>query len=258
MVLDWLINIHRAEEHPERMLFLGFFYSSVAVALALFIFPREAGAVMLVLTVAAFMPIMLNLMKVESLRDKESKFLVKQHWPALKLFVFMFAGMLLAYTTWFLLLPTEIGANLFSMQLDTITSRGVELGAVTGGGGFLSIFLNNIKVLVIGILLALVFGAGAIFILDWNATVLAALLGGTLKHSLDISVARYLIHGIPEISAYFIGGLAGGIISIGIVRHKLGTKNFSKTLMDSGELILLAVFVLLIAAILEVWVSPLI
>jgi uncharacterized membrane protein SpoIIM required for sporulation len=201
---------------------------------------------------------MLNLMKEESLKDTKSRFLVKEHWPALKLFVFLFLGMIISYTMWYLILPIEAATNLFGMQLETITARGVELGAVTGADSFLAIFFNNLKVLVIGIFLALIFGAGAIFILDWNATVLATLLGGSLKHSLDFSVAKYLVHGIPEISAYFVGGLAGGIISIGIVRHKLGTKEFGKTLVDSAELILAAIFMLLVAAALEVTVSPMI
>jgi len=238
------------------MILFGFFYSSLAVALALFIFPREAGPVMLVLSLAAFMPLMLNLMQTESLKDSQSRFLVKEHWPALKLFVFLFIGMLVSYTIWFLLLPAETTANLFGMQIETITGRGVEIGALVGAESFFAILLNNIKVLLVGIVLAFVFGAGAVFILEWNATVLATLLGGTIKNGIGIGFAKFLVHGIPEISAYFVGGLAGGIISLGIARHQIGTKDFKKTIVDSAELILLSILILVIAGLLEVYISP--
>ena len=258
MVLDWLIDLHRAEEKPWRMLILGFVYSSVAAGLALLIFPREASAILLVLTVAAFMPIMLNLMKIEELKEETSRFLIKQHWPALKFFVFLFIGMIVAYTLWFAAMPAEIAKNLFSMQLETIAGRGVELGAVTGLGNLAGIIANNSRVLVVGLMLAFVFGAGAVFILDWNATILGVLLGNLFHHRVDFSAARYLVHGIPEITAYFVAGLAGGIISAAIARHKIGTKQFNNILKDSAGLIILSVVILIIAALLEVYVSPLI
>lgn len=257
MVLDWLVNIHNTEEHPERMLLFGFIYSSIAAGIALLIFPREAGAVMMVLTVAALMPLMLNLMKEEESKDEASKSSVWAHMPALKFFLFMFLGMVAAYMLWFLLLPTDVTNNLFSLQIDTVTRRGVELGAFASSDAFLQILANNLRVLAIGLLLAFVFGAGAIFILEWNAAVLATVLAGSLKHSVNFSVARYLVHGIPEITAYFIVGLAGGMISLGIGRRKFGTKEFGRILTDSLELILLAVVILVVAALLEVKVSPL-
>ena len=258
MVLDWLVNVHKIEEHPERMLLFGFIYTSIAIGVALLIFPREAGAVTMVLTIAAFLPIMLNLMKEEELKDEKEKLLVKEHWPALKFFIFLFLVMLIAYTLWFMLLPQETSNNLFKMQIDTITSRGIEMGALSGSGSLLGIFANNMKVLIVGLFLAFVFGAGAIFILEWNATLLATLIGGAFRHSFDFSVLRYLVHGIPEVIAYFIAGLAGGIISVAVARHKLGDKEFTHVIKDSLELVLTAVALLAVAALVEVYVSPLI
>jgi uncharacterized membrane protein SpoIIM required for sporulation len=261
MVLDWLIEIHNAEKHPERMFFLALAYSSIAAAFALWIFPSNADAVMMVLVVAAFMPLMLNLMKTEELRDEEKKPFVGKHWPALKLFIFMFLGMVLSYTIWYAFLPASTATSLFKMQVDTITSRNVSVGAVIGLGSFLQILMNNLKVLVVGIVLALVWGAGAIFILDWNATILGTLLGDGVRGALNkgaasLAATKYLVHGVPEIAAYFVGGLAGGIISIAVSRHKLGDKEFTSVLKDSLELILIAIVILVIAAALEVGVSP--
>jgi uncharacterized membrane protein SpoIIM required for sporulation len=137
------------------------------------------------------------------------------------------------------------------------------------------IFLNNFKVLLFCLLFSFIYGLGAIFILIWNASVIAAALGnfirvniakyvsavGLLKAGAYLQVAslgffRYAIHGIPEIAAYFVGGLAGGIISIAVIRHDFGTSNFTRILFDSVDLIIVSISLLIFAALVEVYITP--
>jgi len=125
------------------------------------------------------------------------------------------------------------------------------------------------------IMFAFLFGAGAIFILTWNASVIAAAIGTFVRnnaasyaesaglgqltgylHIGSLGLMRYMIHGIPEILAYFTAGLAGGIISVAVIRHDFGSKNFNKILYDSMDLIVIAIFVLFIAALIEVFITP--
>jgi stage II sporulation protein M len=121
------------------------------------------------------------------------------------------------------------------------------------------IFTNNIYVLIFTLLFSLVFGAGVIFILAWNASVIAAAIGIFTKSELSalpLGLARYMIHGIPEIASYFIVALAGGMVSVAVIRHETGTEKFWEVLEDSLHLIIIAVIVLFIAALLEVFVTP--
>ncbi|GAG01403.1 unnamed protein product, partial [marine sediment metagenome] len=74
----------------------------------------------------------------------------------------------------------------------------------------------------------------------------------------SLGLLRYAIHGIPEIAAYFIGGLASGIISIAIIKHDFMGKQFKHILKDAMVLILIAVVVLIAAALIEVFITPLI
>ena len=67
---------------------------------------------------------------------------------------------------------------------------------------------------------------------------------------------RYAIHGIPEILGYFIAGLAGGIISTAAIRHDFGSKNYMKIILDSSLLLFISVVVIVIAAYLEVYTTP--
>ena len=68
---------------------------------------------------------------------------------------------------------------------------------------------------------------------------------------------RYAIHGIPEILGYIVAGMAGGLISVAVIRHDFRTRNFERVILDASDLILLAVFIIFIAALLEVFVTPL-
>jgi len=132
---------------------------------------------------------------------------------------------------------------------------------------FFRIFTNNFRVMLFCLFFAFVYGAGAIFILTWNASVIGVAIGSFIKtnimnygnyaHLTTFALLRYLTHGIPEILAYFVAGLAGGIISIAVIRHDFRTKKFEHILLDSVDLILLAILILIIAGLIEVYITPL-
>ena len=131
---------------------------------------------------------------------------------------------------------------------------------------FTKILFNNIRVLAFAILFAFVYGAGAIFILTWNASVIGTAIGNFIKSNLSpyssyfsvasVGLLRYALHGIPEILAYFYGGLAGGIISVAIVKRQYENKKFSHIIFDISELLVISISFLLVAAFLEVYITP--
>jgi len=65
-----------------------------------------------------------------------------------------------------------------------------------------------------------------------------------------------MIHGIPEILGYFVGGLAGGIISVAVVQKSWDSRKFNTTLRNVLGLMLIAVGLLVVSAIIEVTISP--
>ncbi|MFH2028053.1 MAG: stage II sporulation protein M, partial [Nanoarchaeota archaeon] len=107
---------------------------------------------------------------------------------------------------------------------------------------------------------------GAIFILTWNASVIGVAIGNFARsnitnatsyfHVTSLGILRYMIHGIPEIAAYFVAGLAGGIISVAVIRHHFTSKKFERILYDSTDLLIIAMVLLFIAALIEVYITP--
>jgi len=287
-MIEMLMKPKKAERRPWEMFFVGLFYASVSLLLVSFVFGQDfvlkdgAGLLVVIFTVICCLPFMYYIIKLEEGKDVEisdSGKLIKEHSKAIRALMWMFLGFVIAFSFWYIVLPGQAGQN-FNFQIKTYCSinsptsavydyclaehgigklDGVVTGAATSIESFLGIFSNNIKVLIFTILFSLAFGAGAIFILVWNASVIAAAIGIFAKPynwagGILCGFTRYLLfHGILEIGAYFIGALAGGIISVAVIRKDLRGEGMWKILQDSLLLIIIAIVILLVAGIIEVY-----
>src|SRR3989338_1848023 len=279
MFLESLITPKGAERHPLTLFLFGLLYSSIAIFLGLWIFRDQASLVVVFLTVFACIPLMVKTMRYEEKKDlmfkKEVSMLV-HHKRVINYFIFLFLGIVFGYSLWFLLLPPTTVQTLFSTQLVTINAINNRVtGDATSTALFFGILMNNLKVMLFCLFFAFFYGAGAIFILTWNASVIAAAIGsfvrnnigeyanqlGLIKisgymHIFSLGLLRYLTHGLFEILAYFIAGIAGSLISVAVIRHNVFDENFNKVLKDAGWLMVIALIVLLLAGLVEVYVTP--
>ncbi len=279
MVLESLMSPAQAERKPWDLLILGFVYASVALFLALWVFEEYASLVMIFLTSVGIIPLFFSTVQYEEekhLTVSGERDLIREHSKAFVFLMCLFLGASVAYAFWYTVLPAGVTEGLYSAQSQTITSLNQK---VTGNAADVDIltriFLNNVKVMVFCIIFSFVYGTGAIFILMWNASVIGVALGNFFRSNIaeyagavgmqkassyfyvvSMSVMRYAIHGIPEILAYIIGGLAGGIISVAIIRKDYKTNNFERIVLDASDLILIAMAVLFVAALVEVYVTP--
>lgn len=283
MVLESLLNPASAEDKKYKMIFLGFVLALVGALLAFFVFESHASMVTVFLISGAATPLMYNIIKYEEekdLQDTSEKILLQEHSKALGAFMFLFLGITLGMVILYVFLPLDSVNTLFQAQSDTLTNI---RGGITGMSSaeqmnlFSKIFFNNVKVLLFAILFSFVFGAGAIFVLAWNASVIGTAIGNFIRgnfalyseligfdkigkyfHVISIGLFKYVVHGVPEILAYFVGALAGGIISVAIIKHDFGTSKFEHIVLDSADLLFISIGLLFLAAILEVWITPLI
>lgn len=281
MVLEAIMSVFNAEKKPYELFFIGILYSTIAIFLSLWIFRNYASLVMVFLTVIACIPLIYNALKLEEEKDikiEKETTLLKEHSKVLMFIMFLFLGITISFAFWYIMLPPDIVQLLFHSQTETIAGiNNYVSGKATASSFtiFSKILFNNIKVLTFCILFAFIYGFGAIFILTWNASVIGVAIGNFIRVNLgdyvnsiglakvaayfqifSLSLLRYFTHGIPEIIAYVIGSIAGGIISIAIIKGEFKNKNFEKILFDSSELITLSLLFLLIAAFIEVYITP--
>ena len=289
MVLESLTDPLRAEKQPGLLILIGLVITCIGIALARGIFPQYASIVYVFFVVMASIPLMFNIIKLEEkkdISDFHETALLKEHGKALKAFMALFLGIVLGTVIWYVAAPSGVVGDTFTSQTATLNQIN---GRVTGLAAeeavhtrsdfniFTKIFFNNVRVLIFCIVFSFIYGAGAIFILTWNASVIGVAIGNYMRNNFaqaaqligfdqiaaylstaTIGLLKYAIHGIPEILAYFIAGLAGGIISIAVIRHDFKGKKFEHIILDTSDLLLLSLVVLLFSAVLEVWVTPLV
>ncbi len=282
-MLEMLLSPRKAERHPWEMLFVGLFYASLSILLVIWIFSGDAvlskyqGILVVTFSVMFSLPFMYYLIKDEEEKDMEYEGIfriLKEHSKALLSLLFLFMGFIIAFSFWHIFLGS---GELLQAQIETYclinkptdfegctekytSFSGKTTGFTTKFGRVFDIFANNIYVLIFTLIFSLIFGAGAIFVLAWNASVIAAAIGIFTKYNISqmpLGIARYMTHGLPEIAAYFVAAMAGGIISVAIIKHDTSTNKFWEILQDSLNLIIIAIIILVIAALIEVYLTPL-
>jgi uncharacterized membrane protein SpoIIM required for sporulation len=284
-MLESLINPQKRERGPIKMFFVGILYASLSLLLVKWFFGSDpviskySGFIVISFCIMFILPFMYYLIKQEEEEDETAEGLYnvwKAHGDALYAFMWLFLGMIIAFSFWNIVLEDP---NLFNAQLETycqVNSPGNVQGcierfsfensvSITGGVlsknelRLLSIIENNVYVMIFTLLFSLIFGAGAIFVLAWNASVISTAISIFAKNSIvhiPTGIFRYMIHGFPEIAAYFITALAGGIFGVGILRNGIKDHKFLRVLENTFLLLFSAIIILLIAAVIEVYFTP--
>ncbi len=274
MVLEMLVRANKAEEHPARMFFLGLMYALLAIVISLMIFRGAADLVSVFFCVILLMPLYYDTLSREEYKEihtQSERRLLLEHAQAVTFLIWIFCGMTSAYALAYIALPTDYQNDAFLMQTDTITEFNDALqndvsGAAVSSSVFSSIIQNNLKVFFISLALGFLSGSGVLLIITWNASIIGVALGRyILEQSTTGSLAapilgflRYAIHGVPEIIAYFIAGIAGGLLSLAVIHHSEKHTDINDLLTDTTTLIAIGAAILVIAGIIEVYVIPMI
>ena len=273
MVLESLFSPFIIKRKPWEMLAAGALYSVISFFLAYMVFRSAASMLMVFFIVMAALPIFFTTIKSEEEIDNvfsNEWAMLKEHTKVIDFLILFFVGVTATLALLYVFLPSEMVDQIFSLQTQTITH--INSGA-TSTAALKNILLNNVKVMFFSFIFSFIFGTGALFILTWNASVVAAAIGAFIKNELAIAASsvgltgvaayfsafsfgflRYLLHGIPEMLSYWIAGLAGGIISVAVIKHHLRKE---KILFDASQLMLIAMGILIVAGIMEVYLTPL-
>jgi len=262
-----LLNPQKAEKHPFEIFLIGLIYSSISILFSLWVFPEYSSIAFVFLTTFSCLYLIQSAIKIEEEKEttfKKEVWILKEHSKLLTLFIFLFLGFTISFTIWAFALPAEQISTLFDFQ--DLTVEGIKASVGTGSfasaSTFFAILINNIKVMIISIIFALFFGAGAIYVLVWNASVMGFVIGELARKtfgliSLPIAFTKYFIHGIPEMIAYFIAALAGGIIYVAIWKGDFKEKiKRKKIITDALILVVISLALLILSGLIEVFISP--
>jgi len=281
MVLEQIFKPDWIEKKPRHAFLLGFIYSIVGAISAKLIFGANPGMMTVAFTSILLVPSLNTLLAIEEnqARVKDRYWILKQlwvdHYDIVEVYIFMFFGIFLTFTAISFLFPEQAVIKFFAPMFEVIGLTG-EATSLTGwassvaGPTILSIFLNNFIVTIVCLLLSLIYGAGAIVFITWNAVVWGVVIGFFAKQALVSSsgvnpvtvfistLLPFFPHMIMESLPYFTAAIVGGIVSKAAVREELFSPRFNEIVKDGTVVMLISLVVLLIAAVIEVKLYPLI
>ncbi len=278
MVLESILRGHFALKHPAALLLFAIVITTASMGVALVTFPEYASVLSIAFITIGSVPVFFRLFaheeRAEALKPKNPATFLGRHFHIIKAFGFFFIGIVITFAFWYQNLPLDYKGDVFREQ-EKNWVRIVSLSGQAQGTGiiescqfalqekkfvelaFSCIFANNAIVLAWSLLLSFFYGAGAIFLIAWNASVIGLVIGKEIELSGLVSgflrAVGLLPHGMPEIVSYFIGAIAGGIVSAAIAKKSFLKKEFETVAMDVLAMVIIAYFVLLAAALIEAY-----
>ncbi len=264
MVLESLFPAQKIENKPMEMLALSLIVAFVSVFMAFWIFPTAAGIIAPLLVTVAMTPVAFRILADEEEEDrlvaehklKETFF--QRHGDVVWLFTLFFVGNFISIFVIALAMPESFVEQAFAQQLaDIVAVSGMSGAALTGSTLLSPIIMNNLRVMIFAFALSFMFATGALFILSWNASILALFLATMLRQGLYsdfiIKTAGIIPHLPIEMLAYFLAGIGGGMLSSGFIREKVMSLEFRLVFKDSIMMLGLAVLAVVLGGFIEVY-----
>ncbi|MDD3084225.1 MAG: stage II sporulation protein M [Candidatus ainarchaeum sp.] len=285
MVLESLIGEKNIRKKPFLVLLITFIISIGSIIFAHAIFPSHASVLSVAFITIGLVPIIHNILTHEDfnevLQRKNASTFFARHFNVIQMYVWVFVGVILAFSFLYIVFPIEMKQTVFQEQINSFCLISGDESCVTGipksiSGMFsttafnscqnpstsnlfscsLFIFENNGTVLLFTIILSLLYGAGAIFIIAWNASILGIFFGEIIlstQYLRGFGLLQGLLigHGPPELLGYIFGALAGAILSAMISRNQFLRHEFLTIIKDFFLLVFLAVFSIIYGAIVE-------
>lgn len=123
----------------------------------------------------------------------------------------------------------------------------------------IGIAANNISVTLFAFALGALYGIGTLYIIGLNGLMLGGIFAFTAAHGLEKRLFEFIIgHGVVELSVILISGAMGLRLGEALIRP--GNRNrlqaFQETALDAGKVLLAATPFLILAGLIEGFISP--
>jgi len=287
MVLERLFSVKELLDSPLLLSIYTMIIVVIASLTAYLFFEKNASILTIAFISIAFTYFMYATYRMTEQEVSEDKIgFFSRYGMVIFSYLKIFLAITLVFAILYVALPQQYKLVLFSEQIETLQGvSGLRANIISSIGHFflsvpdssanlgLYIFLNNIEVMFAVILLSFIYGAGAVFLIAYQASLMGTIIGQNIlslfgqynnlgMYGQIVAVLHgsfqslgLLPHGVFEILAYFIGAIIGGIISAALIGHYANSKEtFLRTLRDTFILLVVAVACLALGAIIETFI----
>ncbi len=246
---------------------LGIIYTAISYFTSKIFFPDAISISMLFLISILLIPTIIKLISIEERKERSEglRNFFKNHRRVIEVYFFMFLGAVAGY---FILgaLNVEGFDNLFSYQAHFLGERGAtkistDFLSQPAVERFTGILTNNLGVSLMFFVLSFFYGAGGVFLLVLNASIFSAFMVSVIDNfakaaaNIWTTVGAFAIYLLPELFGFLLAAFAGGVISKAILTEKVGSDQFRNVVRDATVLLVISFVIIIIAALLEVYVS---
>jgi hypothetical protein len=270
MVLEHIFPEDWLEKKGKYAFILGVVYAIVGILLASILFRGDPALPAVAFTALLLLPELYKIFSIEERQESlEQKVSLRALWRddanILRIYIFLFLGILLVYSVGTILMPQMQTNELFREQMEVRCHQGFSGNAIIGSGLFFDLLSNNFLVLIACFILALLTGDGAIFLITWNASVWGTIFGATAKSAALFSgqSAFYMFglvmlivfpHMMIEAISYFLAAISGSVISKDVILEKFASHRFFEVFGLNLYLLLFALIFLVLGALVEAFV----
>ena len=281
-MLDFIFSAKKMLDRPYLMIFEAIYLVIISVFISLLLLPPQYVSIgVLTFITVGSIPLFNKIFSYSSYLFNYNKSFFTRHKKLLIILVYFFIGLFIAYSAFYFFSTEPIRETIFLTQNEEIEGISYLRSSLTGEvsaidsstqAGFSKIFSlilkNNIGVALRALLLSLFYGAGALFLIAWNASILATVISAEIFSSIAISgygllspfiglfnalfnLIGYIPHGLPEILTYFLISFAGAMIARDLNKGIFSTEYKFRVLLDFLLMVGLALLLLVLGALIE-------
>ncbi|MEE9525347.1 MAG: stage II sporulation protein M [Candidatus Woesearchaeota archaeon] len=265
MVFEQFLASDKIKQNMFFVFLLGAFYVLVGYVVSAYFFEPSVSVAMLFTITLLLVPSITSILNLEEkIESKQGvKHFFHNHKDIFKIYFALFKGIFFA----FILLGAYSQLSVFDYQINFLESRGdLEADIITEFAeseyhptfeNVLGVVSQNLLVVIIAFVLSIFYGAGALFLIVLNASVFASFIVHVVRevgNALGL-IMIFLIHLIPELGGFLAAAIAGGVVSRALYREDFMSQGFKNVMKDALVLLLIAFGLIILAALLEVFVS---
>ena len=281
-MLDFIFSAKKMLDRPYLIIFEAIYLVIISVFISLLLLPPQYVSIgILTFITVGSIPLFNKIFSYSSYLFNYNKSFFTRHKKLLIILVYFFVGLFIAYSAFYFFSTEPIRETVFLTQNEEIEGISYLRSSLTGEvsaldsstqAGFSKVFSlilkNNIGVAFRALLLSLFYGAGALFLIAWNASILATVISAEIFSSIAISgygllspfiglfnalfnLIGYIPHGLPEILTYFLISFAGAMIARDLNKGIFSTEYKFRVLLDFLLMVGLALLLLVLGALIE-------
>ena len=204
-----------------------------------------------------------NLLRLRDIVAFESPALIRDMWNLLLYTIALFTGSIIF--GWLLISTFPDLTTLFAsteminrVQSGELWTDGL-LNIIPSSLLSLSLMTNNITVSIFAFSLGAFYGLGTLYIITLNGLLLGGVFAFTAQYGLDDELFKFIIaHGVVELSVICIAGAMGLKLGEALLRPGTQTRQqaFRKATSDAGKVLIVALPFLVVAGLIEGYISP--